>query len=177
LIYHQGNFDGACFLYSVINAYSAITGFEVEQSMWEEALKWIPFRADYLSDTGTQRIDDDFNLYAFTIHRITRELKCGNKIKAKGFVDVTSVVDVKKYINKSSVLIYNKKGHHWVVGVDYCQNGIESACSNELVNKRSKYQEYKSSNFGREYNSLQRYWKFGWLYHPSAIRLYIDDCS
>jgi hypothetical protein len=140
--------------------------------MWEEALKWIPFRADYMSDLGTQRIDNDFNLYAFTINRITRELKGGKNIKARGFVKILSEDDIKKHITKSSVLIYNKKRSHWVVGIDYCSKGIEVACSNELVRKQSAYTEGKSTNFNRQFNVIQQFGKFGWLYNPSAMVIY-----
>jgi hypothetical protein len=172
-IYHQGHFDGTCFLYSIINAYSSLTKEGVEQSMWEEALKWIPFKDDYVTDTGTQRIDDDFRLYHFTIDRMLREFKKGSNISICDFSTIRTIKDIQSLINKKSVLIYNTKRGHWMVGVDYNDRGIETICSSVLQEKPSKYSESMGSNYNRKYNYLQRYGKLGWLYSPSAIVLHL----
>jgi hypothetical protein len=174
-IYHQGQFDGACFLYSIVNGYSALLNHPIEQDMWEKALKWIPFRSDYISETGTQRTDDDFNLYKFTIYRMLREFKGGKKVSTKEYEGIDGIKKMKSLITKDSVLILNKKGEHWVVAVDYDDRGFQIVCSSQLTEKKSQYQEYESANFKRKYNYVQRFGKLGWLYHPSLIALSVNS--
>lgn len=52
-ILSQGEYDGGCFLYSAANAYRTLTGRKPTQKRWNEALKWIPFASDFISDNGT----------------------------------------------------------------------------------------------------------------------------
>ncbi len=173
-IYHQGVFDGACFLYSIVNGYSALQKKEVEQPMWEEALKWIPFREDYISEIGTQRTDNDYELYTFTIKRLLREFKNSKDVTIQIHKEISHKEQIQKLLSEKSVLIFNRKGHHWLTAVDYNEKYLETVCSAELVEKATKskkYQELNSSNLNRLYNNKQQYGKLKWLYQSTLIEL------
>lgn len=174
-IYHQGHFDGACFLYSITNAYSALMQREIKPEMWEEALKWIPFREDYLSDTGTQRSDDDTNLYKFTINRLLREYPKGKVISLKEYPEVSGINQLQKLINKNSVVILNVSGEHWVSVVDYDEHHLQIACSYQLTGSKKPYNESISTNFNRKYNLVKKYGKLKWIYNPSVFCLSIES--
>lgn len=170
-IYHQGCFDGACFLYSIVNAYSALMKKPIDQSMWEKALKWIPFRDDYISDIGTQRSDDDLNLYKFTISRLLREFHKGTNISITEYPTISGIKQIQRRISKNSVLILNISGEHWVTAVDYDERHLQIVCSFQLVKKENQYQEFFSKSHNRKYNLQKRYGKLRWLYQPSVFCL------
>ncbi|HVE91330.1 MAG TPA: hypothetical protein VNE62_03370 [Actinomycetota bacterium] len=51
-IYHQGFLDGSCFLYSLANAYKALTGSKVTREKWDLAIQHVPEPANFLRDVG-----------------------------------------------------------------------------------------------------------------------------
>lgn len=174
-IYHQGVFDGACFLYSIVNGYSALMRKPIDQTMWDEAMKWIPFCSDYISETGTQRSDDDCNLYKFTIHRFLREFKQASKIVVKEHPSITTIEQIQELVTKDSVLIVNIGGDHWIVIVDYDDRHLQAVCSAQLVKQQKMYREFDCSRTQRKCNFKKQYGKLKWLYQPSAISLSIND--
>src|SRR5437667_9270312 len=55
-IYHQGLWDGACFLYAIANAYKALTGSEVTREKWDRALERVPNPLGFLGGVGATRL-------------------------------------------------------------------------------------------------------------------------
>ena len=51
-IYHQGFWDGACFLYAVANAYKALTGRKVTREKWDRAVRRVPDPLRFLTGIG-----------------------------------------------------------------------------------------------------------------------------
>ena len=142
--------------------------------MWDEALKWIPFREDYMSDIGTQRSDDDFNLYKFTLIRLLREFPKGKKISIGFHGNISKKEQIQSLINKNSVLLLNISGQHWVAVVDYDDRHLHIVCSSQLVDKE-EYVEFQSPNYNRKYNLFKQYGKLKWLYKSSLICMYVND--
>lgn len=58
-IYHQGFFDGACFLYAQANAYKALTGKKVGREQWDRALALLPEPSRFLGAPGAQGLPYD----------------------------------------------------------------------------------------------------------------------
>lgn len=174
-IHHQGNFDGSCFLYSIINSYSALMNKSPTQDMWDEAIKWIPFSGDFVTTLGTQRYDDDLNLYNFTIQRILREFKLGYKIELSTYSSISGIEHLKSLISDTSVVLLNISGDHWVSVVDYNANQLMVSCSSERNSSEGQYQEYTSEKFNRKYNLKKNIGKLKWIYHPSIIQLKRTD--
>ena len=174
-IYHQGVFDGACFLYSIVNGYSALMKKPINQEKWDEAIKWIPFSSDYISEIGTQRTDDDFNLYKFTIHRFLREFDKPDKFVVKEHPSITTKEQLQALVTKDSVLIVNVEGGHWVVIVDYDDSHLKAVCSAQLFEKKEKYKEFDCAETQRKCNLKKQYGKLRWLYQPSAISISVNN--
>lgn len=170
-IHHQGVFEGTCFLYSIINSYSALMKKSPTQDMWDEAIKWIPFSGDFVTDLGTQRYDDDFNLYRFTIQRMLREFKLGSIIEPTMHSSISSIEQLKSHISDTSVVLLNINGDHWVSVVDYDEHQVMISCSSERNYSEDNYKEYTSEQFGRKYNLKKKLGKLNWIYHRSIIQL------
>jgi hypothetical protein len=58
-IYHQGFWDGACFLYAIANAYKALTGNKVEREKWDRGVRYVPRPLDLLSGVGATSLSYD----------------------------------------------------------------------------------------------------------------------
>lgn len=153
-IYTQGHFDGACFLYAICNAYSALTGGEVTSAKWNKLIPKVPFLQDFMSEKGTDGIDDNIlecisanmlnaisSKYAFKINR------CDKK-------------SLNKKINNTSVAIFaiagdtekQKKLDHWVCGVGAEKSNILIACSCIGYNKSPEEVTSTCLKTGRLYN-------------------------
>ena len=55
-IYHQGFWDGACFLYAIANAYKALTGSKVTREKWDRGLERVPNPLVFLTGVGATRL-------------------------------------------------------------------------------------------------------------------------
>ena len=174
-IYHQGSFDGSCFLYSIVNSYSALMSKSPTQDMWNKAIKWIPFSGDFVTTTGTERYDDDLNLYDFTIKRILREFKLGSKIEVSMHASISGVEHLKSLISDTSVVLLNIDGGHWVSVVDYSDKQLMIACSSERNSPDGHYLEHTSEQFSRKYNLKKNIGKLKSIYQPSVIQFKSSD--
>lgn len=71
-IFAQGDLDGACFLYSIVNAYVALTGRAPDFANLCAALAQVPHPGDFLNPSvgTTGRYDLDYPLLLGTIERM-----------------------------------------------------------------------------------------------------------
>lgn len=168
----QGEYDGACFLYSAANAYRTLTRRKPTQRRWNEALKWIPFASDFITDNGTLRYDDNMALYKFALERIFREFG-GTKVSFKitPYPNLTSPSKLIDLIKKDSVVVLNVDSEHWIVCVEVNQNNVLVACSDQLRIMRAKYAEYVSDSFRRYYNLVMEIGQRNWVYNPSVLQI------
>ena len=51
-IYHQGFWDGACFVYAVANAYKALSGARVTRDKWDQVIRRLPDPVRFLTGIG-----------------------------------------------------------------------------------------------------------------------------
>jgi len=140
-IYTQGYFDGACFLYSICNAYNALTAGKVTQAKWNKLMPAVPFLQDFLrSDQGTDGIED--NILDCIIGNFL------NKVSDKHTFAVTrgNKQALTKALDKGSVSVFAVKGDtekqkdldHWVCGIGTEGNKILVACSWAGYNRNPK---------------------------------------
>ncbi len=153
-IISQGEYDGACFLYSAANAYRTLIQKKPTQKRWNEMLKWIPFASDFISTNGTLRYDNDMALYKFTLERYFNNNSSSSSFsfEISPYPDIKSPSELSKLIQSNSVVILNINSEHWVACVELDNKCAFVACSDQLRIKRENYIEYKSPIFKRQYN-------------------------
>jgi len=171
----QGNYDGACFLYSIANAYAALTGKNLSQRVWDEAVAEMPFLAQFMTAAeGTRLYNDSVPLYIFSINRLLNGYR-KKRFQIDSMPNLRDGAELLASISGNSVVILNIRSEHWVCAVDHTTAGAKLflACSAQLFEKRSKYEEKTGPTFGRAYNRelLLSSGRIGWLHPGSAIRV------
>lgn len=156
----QGDFDGACFLYSLVNALQALTGKKVTQKMWFNFITSLPFKAEnfLIGNIGTGLLSENTK----NLEIIASNLVFQMKINASVFsVDgILTAKDMGCTINKNSViLVARDHGEHWVAVVDMSgENAFISCSARALEHDFNKpYQEGVSKNYGRVYNAISNF--------------------
>jgi len=169
----QGEYDGACFLYSITNAFKALTGKKPTQELWDEALKLVPFGQDFLVNIGTTRYDDDMDLYVLTVKRML-QIFSKNKFsfEVKAHPKINSQKKLHSLICDNCVIILVTEDH-WMVGVDIDDREIYLADSYKLVTMGAKYQEKQSHKLQRSYNDSRALKDLSWLYNPSVVQILV----
>lgn len=169
----QGTFDGACFLYSITNSYTALTGKMPSQKKWNEALKWIPFLGDFITDTGTVRYDEDVSLYKFTIQRLLKKFNPKITFSITEYPNLSEPKKIKNLIKQNSVVILNIESEHRVVAVDSTSENIQIACSSQLMENRENYVESTSEKYLRAFNFTKPIKSKKWIHTPSVFKITI----
>jgi len=134
-IYYQGSFDGACFMYSLVNGMNNLRkglSYKKLEKLWNERLQEIPFYEDFLfGDEGTRKFDDSEPFLTeacerfFNYHNPKRK-----EFKIEMIKNVNCVHDVQEHLDKNSVLIADLfSGAHWVCVVGYSGNKFLICCS------------------------------------------------
>lgn len=153
-IYTQGRFDGACFLYSMANCYTALTGKVLSQESWDKVVVNVPKLHDFLCGTkGTQNYDT-----LLFINALDNTLNCISRKHSFG-INKISINELYQNINKDSVVIAAVKGDterqeeldHWVCCVGAEGGSILIACSWADYGCNNEY-EKKDVETDRWYN-------------------------
>lgn len=152
-IYTQGRFDGACFLYSVANCYSALTGKPVSQPSWDRTIANVPFLQNFMGNQGTDRIEE--NILMCILENFLRDLPDKHTFK----IQKESKATLSKAITNDSVVIFAIDGNtdnqsdlkHWVCGVGLQNKSIMVACS-WIGYDNNNYTEGKDPKTDRYYN-------------------------
>lgn len=147
-ILSQGDLDGACFLYSVINAYITLTKREPGNQGWQKPFynRWdrstgfIPYLSDFFQcgteneHGGSGRYNDDSRLFAYTTEKILEQM-CTEAEKNRFSVairqDANEPTSLSALVHESSVAIVCPNYEHWVVAVHFDANpcSVSVACS------------------------------------------------
>lgn len=168
-IFSQGDFDGACFIYSAANAAQVLSPQKATQKRWNEALKWIPFSDDFITDNGTWRYDEDIDLYIFSLKRMFREFAPNSTFEITHYPNINSAENIRNLINQHSVVVLNINLEHWVTCIDTDVENILIACSYQLSTLREKYSENTSGEFKRKYNLKMPIAGKNWIHNPSVF--------
>lgn len=165
-IYAQGIFDGACFLYALANAYTALTGATVTSTLWNRAIRSVPYRTDFLSGTvGTDHYRGDAHVLRFAMERMLGALDGSPRFRIE-HTDCATPDEIAGLIGRRSVafLCVNRTGgsrpflDHWVCGVGRGEHpaSVRLACSWKYQRDREEYRERLDPEFGRYYNDRFR---------------------
>jgi len=141
-IHTQGDFDGACFLYAIANAYTALTGRRPELEAWDEGIRAIPHALDFLQGCvgTTQHHEKDADLLCNTVTAMLAAFSGKGASPSVEFCPhVSDLASVAQLVGQRSVVVFNYKGEtrhvragdHWVcaVAVDGDPLTVHVACS------------------------------------------------
>jgi hypothetical protein len=150
----QGDFDGACFLYSAANAVAALTGRKLSNTQWHKAIQTFPFKADdFLTClVGTESLSDrPIRLEKIVRHFCKQRASKSFTVSRKRGIETSKLLrEAIKYDSVAIVAI--KRGGHWVCIVDSDDSHFYISCSAEALCAGAKYKEAKSPNLGRIFN-------------------------
>jgi hypothetical protein len=161
-IYAQGVFDGACFLYALANAYTALTGATVTATLWNRSIRSVPYLTDFLSGTvGTDHYRGDVQVLRFGMERMLGALGSPSHFRVE-HTDCATPEEIAGLIGRRSValLCINRAGgsrpflDHWVCGVGRGEHpaSLRLACSWKYQRNHEEYRERLDVQFGRYYN-------------------------
>ncbi|GAB6126052.1 hypothetical protein [Humidesulfovibrio idahonensis] len=168
-IYAQGDFDGACFLYSIVNAYVALQGRSPEFGAVCAAFGLVDHPGDFLNGCvgTTGAYDKDYGLLAANISRVLAALG-GGPFAVRRVPGPFAESALAELLSERSVVLLRYMGSsrhaagmdHWVCAVDYdaergeahvaCSVRFNHACDDPAC----AYAETRCPRFGRWANDI-----------------------
>ena len=164
-IYHQGHFDGACFLYSVTNTYKALTGKVVTGKDWDRLLTQVPGALNFFqySIGATQyTLDQVLDVTNRTLAALDEEQQGFDIHQIERSAGLSEICD---HISADSVVHFAFRGNtefqqqirHVVCGVAFSTDPLRlyTACSSVLsrrIYQLGDYYERHHPEFGRYSN-------------------------
>lgn len=163
-IYHQGILDGACFLYSLANAYKALTGNRVTRQAWDRAIAQIPEPGTFLTGVGATQLDygDAVSLIQLTLGALSGS---DEEFGIDQLDEAARIPDFCAAITASSVVLFAFSGRteflhrtsHIVCGVAASANPqrLHVACSDAFSSRHlaeGTYSERRDPVLGRYSN-------------------------
>ncbi|URF05049.1 hypothetical protein [Cupriavidus campinensis] len=150
----QGDLDGACFLYTLVNAVSCLRGRAISAGGWQRLVGAIYDPRDFLNgDVGTDRIDQYPDLIAKVIGDYVSLLDRSSTYRVERISDLDHrSILTRRLLSRNSVLIVATQAH-WFAVVDVDQDEALTACSVEYLGSPSCYVEEDSTRLQRRYNS------------------------
>lgn len=142
-IYAQGDLDGACFLYSIVNAYAALKHQGPEFAAVSRAFAQVDHPADFLSGIvgTTGQYDQKYVLLEDNIRRVLTLLG-GGTFSVRRIAERYSVDMLEELLGENSVVVLRYMGcskflsdmDHWVCAVEYDTGDktVHVACSTRL---------------------------------------------
>lgn len=165
----QGDYDGACFLYALANAYKIITGKTPPCTAWDSGVKALKHADDFLGCCiGTTRHfssgPQTLRVVAIMIEAFSSK---GPRVCWEHLPAVTAITEAASFIDRQAVVIFRYKGatahivdtDHWVCAVASNPKPfrLHLACSyrrlqdDRVQNKR--YREQYHQELGRYSNN------------------------
>ncbi|MEB6606068.1 hypothetical protein [Aeromonas sanarellii] len=158
----QGDLDGACFLYSIVNAVLSLNG-EVTAKSWSNAISLLPKAKFFLrQDEGTLAFDDDGDKLENISKKFLHGL-VGDQFKLE-FHHVNKK-GIHKLIDQHSVVIVSNP-EHWFVVTEVYDEFVFIACSDVYNTHKCEYLEKNTPKYGHLSNSKIDYSAlsvFGWM--------------
>ena len=166
-IYAQGDFDGACFLYGIVNSYVALTGTRPDFERLCAAIAGMDHPGDLLNPNigTTGGYDGDMGKLADNIRRALAAL--GGEGHGAARFNVTrlpgplSAADIARHLDSASVVLLRYQGaslhsegmDHWVCAVAAEGESLRVACSVRLRKALDTDEKYAEADFnGRRAN-------------------------
>ncbi|GAB3102554.1 hypothetical protein G8770_10300 [Aestuariicella hydrocarbonica] len=140
----QGDFDGACFLYSIANAVISLND-TVTVENWSHAISSLPKAGLFLrQNVGTLAFDDDGKKLEGVAQRFLKSLS-SNKFKV--VLDPGNRQKIDRLIDENTVAIVSTP-EHWFVVTEVHDNTVFVACSDTFNAHGHKQPEERSPKFG-----------------------------
>lgn len=127
-IFSQGDFDGACLLYALANAYTALTGHAPGCAAWDKGIAALPSARAFLQGcVGTSRAC--YRSQELQEQVLTSMLGCfsesGSAVHAEWLPDCREVASAAERVARDAVVVFRYHGKtaqvitddHWVCGV------------------------------------------------------------
>lgn len=151
----QGDLDGACFLYSLVNAVNCLRGRAIRTSSgWQRLIGAVYDPRDFLrNDLGTARVDEFPEIIVGLIRDYVQLLDASNEfIVERVEIPDETLLRLRRLVSEDAVLLVDN-GTHWFVLVDVDQREMFAACSAALFEDPHNYVETRSPILGRIYNT------------------------
>lgn len=188
IILAQGDLDGACFLYSLVNAAQCLTQKVVTQelvvqSRWSKLLCAVGNARDFLDGRiGTKHSDSNWRLQELMAQQCMDILCPKTPVIAKTFHGLDGA-SVGRYVTSRSVVVMPEPTH-WSCVVEVRQENAYVACSarwGQVLDSQPKhslptYVEDKSPRLKRTYN-LKRPTSELKLFEGRAIKLTLSSSN
>lgn len=148
----QGDLDGACLLYALLNARQALTGTRVTTDAWSAAIRTLRNFECFLDNTrGSEETDGNPETER------SRATKFINALAPAEPLYVRTVADLKdgklgKLQPTDSDLLVCSNNQHWFCIVDSDETTAYAACSWVWQRDPQKYAERVSPEFERVFN-------------------------
>lgn len=173
-IFSQGDYDGACFLYALANAYSAVTGKRPPCGAWDEGIRSLTYAHDFLGGcigTTEHFSSDPQNIPAAVAIMLTSFNSTGPSVRWAHLPLVHEASQLAPHVDRRGVVIFRYQGEtahvaqidHWVCGVAVTAKPLKLhlACSYRKTQEDwrpgGRYQE-------RYHQEVKRY-SNNWLDH------------
>jgi hypothetical protein len=148
----QGDFDSACFLYSIVNAVQCLSGRKITGADWRRLISYINDPRDFLTfNTGTERTDNRPQFLAELITDYMSTLDPKENYAVKLVEGLDSSANFETLLKKKALLLVDN-GKHWFCLIDSHDNQAYAACSAIWQNNPGKYRELPSPRLARTYN-------------------------
>ena len=148
----QGDFDGACFLYSLVNAVYCLTGRQIEADGWARVVSEAYDARDFLNgQIGTAKIDNLPSLLSTLAMQYLRALDQITHYDVELVEGIKKVGDLQRTLSSKSVLLVDN-GSHWFCLVDFYDDTAFAACSAALQDDPCNYSEMSSNRLRIIYN-------------------------
>jgi hypothetical protein len=161
-IFHQGLWDGTCFLYAIANAYKALTRNKVTRQKWDRAAPLIPNPLDFLGGVGATALsnDDATSLIEDFLEAFSEP---GERVEIDRLSRTASTADIGDEISPVAVVLFGFSGptevhhpkSHIVCGVSTSAEPalLHLACSAAMSSRLLRDGDY----FERFHPSVGRY--------------------
>ena len=169
-IYQQGDLDSTCVLYSIANAYRALTNRTLTRNMWQNIINVTPSISQFLT-YGSTFFDGTSDNYKKEAEKMIQKSIVENAfavLSTKKYSFRISKISTDKIISNdfsNSVVIFSvtdraKCEYHdeldhsmVIIGVDNDKSNFLLACSYTRFYRGRYYEEHKIENSKRVYNN------------------------
>jgi hypothetical protein len=180
-IFTQGDYDGACFLYALANAYTAVTGKAPSCDAWDTGIRSLRHRNDFLGGCigTTEHFSSDPKTLKEAVAIMLASFNSdGPAVGWKDFPDVNTISEIASRIDLNGVVVFRYKGvtahvadiDHWACGVAFTEKPfrLHLACSyRRTQDDRTHDKQYRE----RYHQQLGRY-SNNWLDSRHGVKIF-----
>ena len=181
-IFAQGDFDGACYLYSIANSYVALTSRQLTAKQWKKSICASPFKLDdFLTSDGTKSLDDNLDYLEGLCRDFLNGIRKTQFQVTRKKVSETSLRA--SLTDKQVAIVAIDGGDHWVSVVDADAEQLYIACSAMALSDKTKTPleerveegEGVSPNFQRAFNKKSSFANLKVLANYSLFVIHVTD--